>query len=134
MSFRIWVNDLKLVEEPLLQGGVYSGVVTKDSEGKLHLDRFILTAENTVHMLWMIPQYVVLTCGEIMVSITGLEFSYSQAPVSMKSMVQACWLITVALGNIFDAIIAKAHLFDKQVSHTSPLAGLLVFKHVIMYF
>ena len=34
-----------------------------------------------------VPQYFILSCGEIMVSITGLEFAYSQAPVSMKSLV-----------------------------------------------
>jgi hypothetical protein len=35
-----------------------------------------------------IPQYVVMTMGEIMVSITGLSFAYSQAPDSMKSVMQ----------------------------------------------
>ena len=39
---------------------------------------FVLTSENSVHMLWIIPQYFVITAGEIMFSITGLEFSYSQ--------------------------------------------------------
>jgi hypothetical protein len=31
-----------------------------------------------MHMLWLIPQYFVLTMAEVMFSITGLEFSYSQ--------------------------------------------------------
>ena len=38
-----------------------------------------------------------------MVSITGLEFSYTQAPNSMKSSVMALWLFAIALGNLFDA-------------------------------
>ena len=33
---------------------------------------------NTVSMFWQIIQYTVITAGEIMFSITGLEFSYSQ--------------------------------------------------------
>jgi POT family proton-dependent oligopeptide transporter len=37
-----------------------------------------------------------------MVSITGLEFSYTQAPNSMKSSVMALWLLTVACGEFFD--------------------------------
>lgn len=32
----------------------------------------------SVSMLWQIGQYAVITCGELMFSITGLEFSYSQ--------------------------------------------------------
>lgn len=33
---------------------------------------------NNVHIAWQIPQYVLITAGEVMFSITGLEFSYSQ--------------------------------------------------------
>jgi hypothetical protein len=40
----------------------------------------------------------VLTCGEILFSVTGLEFAYSQAAVSMKTVLQAFWLSTVGIG------------------------------------
>ena len=53
-----------------------------------------------VHVLWQFPQYFILTCGEVMLSITGLEFAYSQAPESMKSVCSAAWLLTVAVGNL----------------------------------
>lgn len=33
---------------------------------------------NNVHVGWQIPQYILMTAGEVMFSITGLEFSYSQ--------------------------------------------------------
>uniref|UniRef100_A0A4W4GKX4 Solute carrier family 15 member 2 n=1 Tax=Electrophorus electricus TaxID=8005 RepID=A0A4W4GKX4_ELEEL len=62
---------------------------------------------NDVHIAWQIPQYVLLTAGEVMFSITGLEFSYSQAPVSMKSVLQAGWLMTVAFGNVIVLIVAE---------------------------
>lgn len=54
--------------------------------------------------------------GEIMYSITGLEFSYSQAPVSMKSVMQACWLLTTAFGNLIVVIIESARFFEDRVS------------------
>lgn len=53
--------------------------------------------------------------GEIMFSITGLEFSYSQAPSSMKSVLQASWLLTTAFGNLIVVIIESADPFDEQV-------------------
>jgi POT family proton-dependent oligopeptide transporter len=52
---------------------------------------------------WQFLAYVILTMGEAMVSITGLEFSYTQAPNKMKSAVMAMWLFTVSLGNQFTA-------------------------------
>ncbi|XP_019713610.1 solute carrier family 15 member 1-like [Hippocampus comes] len=33
---------------------------------------------NSVHMAWQIPQYFLITAGEVVFSVTGLEFSYSQ--------------------------------------------------------
>ncbi len=50
---------------------------------------------------WQLLGYIILTLGEAMVSITGLEFSYTQAPNSMKSSVMALWLFTVAAGEFF---------------------------------
>ena len=52
---------------------------------------------------WQFLAYVILTLGEAMVSITGLEFSYTQAPNKMKSAVMALWLFTVSMGNLFTA-------------------------------
>jgi proton-dependent oligopeptide transporter, POT family len=54
---------------------------------------------------WQLLAYVLLTSSEVMVSITGLEFSYTQAPKKMKSIVMATWLFTIALGNQFTAIL-----------------------------
>jgi POT family proton-dependent oligopeptide transporter len=50
---------------------------------------------------WQFLAYIILTLGEAMVSITGLEFSYTQAPTTMKSSVMALWLLTVASGELF---------------------------------
>jgi POT family proton-dependent oligopeptide transporter len=57
------------------------------------------------NVIWQLLAYVLLTASEVLVSITGLEFSYTQAPKRMKSAVMAAWLFTVALGNQFTAIL-----------------------------
>jgi len=68
---------------------------------------------------WQIFAYVILSAGEVLVSITGLEYAYTQAPKSMKSTMGAIWLLTVATGNYFDVIvngsIAKGGYFAKFV-------------------
>ncbi|XP_056898475.1 solute carrier family 15 member 2 [Takifugu flavidus] len=62
---------------------------------------------NDIHIAFQIPQYALMTAGEVMFSITGLEFSYSQAPATMKSVLQAGWLLTVAFGNVIVLIVAE---------------------------
>jgi POT family proton-dependent oligopeptide transporter len=54
---------------------------------------------------WQLLAYLLLTSAEVMVSITGLEFSYTQAPKTMKSAVMALWLLTVWGGNQFVALL-----------------------------
>jgi len=55
--------------------------------------------------LWQLGQYVVITLAEVMVSITGLEFAYSQAPKRMKSTIMSFWLLTVAAGNAIAGLL-----------------------------
>ncbi len=39
---------------------------------------FALVKENEVNILWQVPQIFIMTASEILLSITGYEFSYSQ--------------------------------------------------------
>lgn len=70
--------------------------------------------DNCVPIMWQVPQYIVMTAGEIMFSVTGLEFAYSQAPDSMKSVCQAAWLLTVAVGNSVVVVISEMTLFKNR--------------------
>jgi POT family proton-dependent oligopeptide transporter len=54
---------------------------------------------------WQLAAYVVITAAEILVSITCLEFSYTQAPPQMKSFVMSLYLLSVSLGNQFTAAV-----------------------------
>lgn len=64
-----------------------------------------IDAGETPNISWQILAFVVLTAGEVLISITGLEYAYTQAPPSMKSTIMACWLITVTLGNVLVSVI-----------------------------
>jgi len=48
---------------------------------------------------WQLLAFVLVTAAEVMISIVGLEFSYTQAPKSMKSLVLGVWYFAVFLGN-----------------------------------
>ena len=61
-------------------------------------------------VLWQVAPYVVLTVSEILVSITGLEFAYTQAPLRMKGTVMSLWLLTTFLGNFVVVLVKKLGL------------------------
>ena len=60
-----------------------------------------------LHVGWQLIPYTIITLSEVMVSITGLEFAYSQAPKRMKSVIMGFWLFNVTLGNLLVALIAR---------------------------
>lgn len=60
-----------------------------------------LEAGNFVNIAWQLTAYGIITTAEVFVSITCLEFSYTQAPKKMKSLIMAGFLMSVSLGNIF---------------------------------
>ncbi|KAM4609457.1 solute carrier family 15 member 1 [Polymixia lowei] len=81
---------------------------------------------NSVHMAYQIPQYFLITAGEVVFSVTGLEFSYSQAPSNMKAVLQAGWLFTVAIGNFIVLIVAELAQIPEQWAEYVLFASLLV--------
>ena len=75
---------------------------------------------------WQFVAYVILSAGEVMVSITGLEFSYTQAPNRMKSLLMAMWLLSIALGNQIPSILS--FLIPKLKSMGMNLEGANYFR------
>ncbi len=72
------------------------------------------------HISWQLLAYLLLTAAEVMVSITCLEFSYTQAPQSMKSFVMALFFMSVAIGNLFTSLV---NFFIINSDGTSKLTG-----------
>ncbi|MDR4494575.1 MAG: POT family MFS transporter [Nitrospirales bacterium] len=56
-------------------------------------------------IVWQLLAFVVITMAEVLVSITCLEFSYTQAPLKLKSLVMGLFLLSVSLGNAFTALV-----------------------------
>jgi len=106
-------------------GGIYSVVVEELEDSSLVLQQLTDVNPSVVSVAWIFPQYFIITCAEILVSITALEFSYTQAPPSMKSVLSAVNLLTVSFGNVIVLIVAEARGFDQQSSEFFLFAGLV---------
>ncbi|XP_017074940.1 peptide transporter family 1 isoform X3 [Drosophila eugracilis] len=132
-GYSVQVADQNLTQLELRAGGVYALLIGQ-SHGTFVSRQIEVTSPNSMHMLWLVPQYVVMTLGEVMFSVTGLGFSYSQSPPSMKSVLQACWLLTVAFGNVIVVVIAELKFFDSQASEFFLFAGLMFVDMLIFMF
>lgn len=63
-------------------------------------------AANSVSFLWQAIPYFIMTQAEVMVSITGLEFAYTQAPKAMKSTLMGFFMLSISLGNKLVAVVS----------------------------
>ena len=80
----------------------------------------LIVAGGTPSVWWQIWAYVVITAAEILVSITALEFAYTQAPKRIKSVVMSLYLLSISLGNLFTSLVNKVIQNDDG---TSKLEG-----------
>ncbi|KAH7725489.1 CRE-OPT-1 protein [Aphelenchoides avenae] len=103
-------------------GGVYAltvalnGSVLDNATTGVAYHVHTVVPPNYFSILWQIPQYILITSAEILFSITGLEFAYSQSSPALKSVVQAMWLFTVAIGDIIIILVVENNIFTNLVS------------------
>ena len=91
-----------------------------------------LDAGDAVSIAWQIAPYALLTLGEVLVSATGLEFAYSQAPASMKGVIMALWYLAVTVGNLWVLIVNASVKNEAVIAYIEGSGvGVMAFQ---MYF
>jgi POT family proton-dependent oligopeptide transporter len=80
----------------------------------------MLADGGSVNISWQLLAYAIMTMAEVLISITCLEFSYTQSPITMKSVIMALYLMSVSLGNI---IVSVVNIFIQNPDGTSKLPG-----------
>jgi len=133
VTYKVSLDGEELSVQTLLTGGVYTFLVVKE-DGNIQNKLLTVTEPNSMHMLWLIPQYFVMTMAEVMFSVTGLAFAFTQAPESMKSVLQAGWLLTTSFGQVIVVIVAEAKFFDSQANEFFLFAGLMFVDMAIFAF
>lgn len=88
-----------------------------------------------VSVAWQFLPYLIVAIAELMVSITGLEFAYTQASRAMKSTVMSFWLLTVFFGNMIAAWITKVDIYPTaSTAYFWFFTGLMFLTAVIFTF
>jgi dipeptide/tripeptide permease len=75
---------------------------------------------NWPSIAWQLLAYIVLTAAEVLVSVTCLEFSYTQAPKKMKSFIMSLYLLSVSAGNLLTSMVNR---FTQDAEGNSTLTG-----------
>ena len=89
------LNPLRKIGIGLVLAGIaFGGVAFVD---------VLLNAGHKPHIGWQVLACALFTLAEVMISITCLEFAYTQAPKQMKSLVLSLYLLSVAMGNFVTA-------------------------------
>jgi POT family proton-dependent oligopeptide transporter len=93
----------------------------------------VLDRGNIFTITWQVLPYVILTFGEVLVATTGLEFAYSQAPLSMKGALMAFWNLSVTIGNLW-VLVANAGVQNSVVTNLITSTGFGVTAFQMFFF
>jgi proton-dependent oligopeptide transporter, POT family len=95
--------------------------------------QLVIDSGADVSLWWQLPQYALLTLGEVLVSATGLEFAYSQAPKAMKGVIMAFWSLAVTVGNLW-VLLVNATVKRDAVNDAIVETGLTVTAFQMFFF
>ncbi|KAJ3091398.1 hypothetical protein HK102_000674 [Quaeritorhiza haematococci] len=107
-------------------------VLEWDAKAELYICNQDKNPERCMHGAWQIIPYFVLTCGEILFSISGLNFTYNEVGKRMKASSASLWLLMVSIGNILAASLGELY------SQVGPMKFLfinsgLIFAAMLIY-
>ena len=95
--------------------------------------QLVLDGGHTFSIFYQIAPYALLTMGEVLVSTTGLEFAYSQAPLAMKGTLMAAWNLSVTVGNLW-VLVVNAAARNKTVTDFIAAKGFGVTASQMFFF
>ena len=80
-----WPNSIFIKNWICFLGSIWSFMLKMDEESKSCKIVFDQDSEsNKVNIMWMIPQYAIITIGEVLNSATGNEFVYTQVSLTIR--------------------------------------------------
>ena len=93
----------------------------------------VLNGGTAFSIAWQVVPYALLTLGEVLVSATGLEFAYSQAPAPMKGAILAFWSLSVTVGNLW-VLLANTAVRNDAVTRAIGQTGVGVMSFQMFFF
>lgn len=127
-SYNLYLDGRKIHNFKLLLGGSYV-LIVEDDQTTIH----IIIDPNSIHILWIIPQTFLLCIGEIYFLLTLTEFTYSQAPNSMKAIISSLRIISMAVGHFIVVAFTLLPAISENMKYFL-FAGFMVIDVIILIF
>ena len=114
-----------VLESKLKAGDALAKVKADATRAGVEKVDWVAPAER-VTVWWKVLAFFIITVGEILISITGLQLAFEAAPESMKGFVTACWLAVVFLANLLiNAPITRLYPLLEPGVYFAMLAGAM---------
>jgi proton-dependent oligopeptide transporter, POT family len=95
--------------------------------------QLVLDSGAKFSIVWQVMPYILLTSGEVLVSATGLEFAYSQAPLAMKGAIMSFWNLAVTIGQLW-VLLANHSVKSPAVIDQIKETGISVTAFLMFFF
>jgi len=69
------------------------------------------------HIAWQSIQYVIIAIAETLVSVTSLEFAYTQAPKRMKGVIMSLYTLSIGAGSKVTALVTRNVDFASRTNY-----------------
>lgn len=89
---------------------------------------------NNIHIALQTPAYFLMGMSEIFASITGLEYAYTKAPVTMKSFIMSIFLLQNAFGLALGIALSPVSKNPKMVWNYTGLAVACFLSGILFWF
>ncbi len=93
-----------------------------------------MSVESKVSISWQIIGYVLMTAGELCISVVGLQLAFEEAPNSMKSMITGIWLCMVSLGNVLASQLVSIYAKTTPGNYFGLMTAMIVVVMILFYF
>ena len=69
------------------------------------------------HIGWQVIQYVIISIAETLVSVTALEFAYTQAPRRMKGVIMSMYTLSIGGGSFVTSLVTRNVEFASRTGY-----------------
>lgn len=94
----------------------------------------MLAQQSKISILWEVGAYILVTMGELCISVIGLQLAFEEAPEHMKSRITAIWLATTFLGNLLAGLFARVYTKVTPYEYFGGMTVMMVMVTIAFYF